>query len=47
VHHPKVLGDTGLAETVLAAVRFVVEKVGSSPLPGDARPCVFLQGLHR
>jgi class 3 adenylate cyclase len=26
VHHPKVLGDPGLAETVLAAVRFVVEK---------------------
>jgi class 3 adenylate cyclase len=26
VHHPKILGDPGLAETVLAAVRFVVEK---------------------
>ncbi|TMJ94164.1 MAG: hypothetical protein E6G67_10340 [Actinobacteria bacterium] len=29
------------------SMRFVVEKVGSSPLPGDARPCVFLQGLQR
>jgi class 3 adenylate cyclase len=26
VHHPKILGDPGLSETVLAAVRFVVEK---------------------
>jgi class 3 adenylate cyclase len=26
VHHPKILGDPSLAETVLAAVRFVVEK---------------------
>jgi class 3 adenylate cyclase len=26
VHHPKVLGDPDLSETVLAAVRFVVEK---------------------
>src|SRR5438270_6631621 len=32
VHHPKVLGDTGLAETVLAAVRFVVEK---ERVPGE------------
>jgi len=26
-------------------LRFVVEKVGSSPLPGDSRPCVYLQAL--
>jgi hypothetical protein len=26
-----------------ADVRFVVSKVGHSPLPGDERPCAYLQ----
>jgi hypothetical protein len=27
--------------------RYVVSKVGSSPLPGDGRPCAYLQPLRR
>jgi len=27
--------------------RYVVAKVGSSPLPGDGRPCAYLEPLRR